>query len=122
MLRIRLIAASDDFLLEERLSAAVAEVCRELGGVEPEVQTDDATPESVAMELVSPSLFAAERVLVVPDAREWLGAPAPAGLKAGKTSTPEVQPLVHVLGEGLPAGDGPRHGRMVRPETDRRTG
>lgn len=85
---------------------AVSAVCRELGGVEPEVQTDEATPESVAMELVSPSLFAAERVLVVHDAREWLGAKAPPGIKASKGSSPDVQPLVHVLGEGLPEGMG----------------
>lgn len=74
--------------------------------MEPEFQTDESTPESVAMELVSPSLFAAERVLVVSDAREWLGATAPPGLKAAKTTPPDVQPLVHVLGEGLPEGMG----------------
>lgn len=101
---IRLIAASDDYLLEERLSAEVLRVCHELGGVEPEVQSDEATPESVAMELVSPSLFAAQRVLVVGDAREWLGAAAPPGIKANKTAPPDLKPLVHVLGEGLPEG------------------
>jgi hypothetical protein len=101
---IRLIAASDDFLLEQRLSAEVRRVCTELGGVEPEVQSDEASPESVAMELVSPSLFAAERVLVVPDAREWLGAAAPPGVKATKAAPPDLKPLVHVLGEGLPDG------------------
>jgi len=105
-LRICLIAASDDFLLEEKLSAAVKAVCCELGGVEPEFQTDEATPESVALELVSPSLFAAQRVLVIPEAREWLGANAPPGLKATKASPPDTRPLVHVLGEGLPAGMG----------------
>ena len=84
----------------------MALVCQELGGVEPEFQTDEATPESVAMELVSPSLFAAERVLVVPEAREWLGAAAPPGFKATKASPPDVQPLVHVLDEGLPEGMG----------------
>jgi hypothetical protein len=101
---IRLIAASDDFLLEERLAAEVSSVCRELGGVEPEVVSDEATPESVAMELVSPSLFAAQRVLVVTDAREWLAAAAPPGIKAAKAAAPDIQPLVHVLGEGLPDG------------------
>jgi len=104
MLRIRLIAASDDYLLEDRLSAGVAEVCRELGGVEPEFQSEDATPEAVATELVSPSLFAAERVLVVRDVCEWLGGSQPqAGKKAG-AAVPDVQPLIHVLGEGLPDG------------------
>ena len=106
MSRICLIAASDDYLLEERLSAGVARVCRELGGVEPEFQAEEATPESVAMELVSPSLFAEERVLVVPDVRVWLGAKVPPGIKATKAAPPDAHPLVHVLGEGLPEGMG----------------
>ncbi len=106
MLRIRLIAASDDYLLEERLIAEVAEVCSELGGVEPEVQSEEATPETVAMELVSPSLFARERVLLVRDVREWLDGAAPSGVKALKTAAPDPQPLIHVLAEGLPEGMG----------------
>jgi len=106
MSRIHLIAASDDYLLEERLSVAVAELCEEFGGVEPEIQTDEATPESVAMELVSPSLFADERVLVVPDARQWLEGVPPPGVKATKESPPDPQPLIHVLGEGVPEGMG----------------
>ncbi len=105
-MRVRLIASSDDYLLEERLTAGVAEICGELGGVEPEYQTDEATPETVATELVSPSLFAAQRVLVVRDAREWLGGAAPPGIKAAKTTAPDPQPLIHVLDEGLPDGMG----------------
>jgi len=104
MPRIRLIAASDDYLLEERLDAAVAEVSAELGGVEPEVQGSDATPESVATELVSPSLFAAERLLVVPDAREWLGAPPPAGFKQGDETALDAGPLLEVIAGGVPDG------------------
>jgi hypothetical protein len=104
MARIRLIAASDDYLLEQRLGAAVADVCADLGGVVPELQGDEATPESVATELVSPSLFASDRVLVAPDVRVWLGAAAPAGFKDGKTAAPDVTPLLHVLAEGLPEG------------------
>jgi hypothetical protein len=104
MPRVHLIAASDDFLLEERLTAVVDELGRELAGAATEVQGDDATPESVATELVSPSLFAADRVLVVPDAREWLGAPAPPGLKAAKAEPPDPTPLIRVLAEGVPEG------------------
>lgn len=104
MPRVHLIAASDDFLLEERLAAVVDELGRELGGAATEVQGDDATPESVATELVSPSLFAADRVLVVPDAREWLGAPAPPGLKAAKAEPPDPTPLIRVLADGVPEG------------------
>ena len=104
MSRIHLIAASDDYLLEERLGVVVAEVCADLGGVDPEIQADETTPESVATELVSPSLFASDRVLVVPDVRIWLGAPAPAGLKAGKVAVPDLKPLLQVLSEGVPKG------------------
>lgn len=104
MSRIRLIAASDDYILEEQLAVSVAEVCSDLGGVDPEIQTDDATPESVATELVSPSLFASERVLVVPDARVWLGAPVPAGLKVDKAAAPDLKPLLQVFTDGVPEG------------------
>jgi len=102
MPQIHLIAASDDYLLEERLGVVVAEIAADLGGVEPEIQSDGATPESVATELVSPSLFASERVLVVSDVRVWLGAPAPAGLREGKVAAPDLQPLLEVFANGVP--------------------
>ena len=104
MSRVHLIAASDDFLLEERLSTVVAGLCSEHSDIEAEVQPDDATPESVATELVSPSLFAADRVLVVPDARGWLGAAAPPGLKAAESEPLDPTPLIRVLADGLPTG------------------
>lgn len=102
MSRIRLIAASDDYLLEERLAEHVAEVRAGLGDPEPELQGELATPESVATELVSPSLFATERLLVVPDAREWLDAPVPPGLQQPRTASPDPEPLIRVISEGLP--------------------
>lgn len=106
MPRIRLIAASDDFLLEERLAAAVDDVSAELGGVEPEVVPEETTPESIATELVSPSLFAADRLLVVRDARTWLGAPPPAGDGRTEETEPDVGPLLRVLENGVPEGVG----------------
>jgi hypothetical protein len=106
MPHIHLIASSDDFLLGERLSAVVAEVCDELGGVQAEILSDETTPESLAVELVSPSLFAPERVLVVEDARLWLGAPPPPGVKDPAAASPDPAPLVQVLAEGLPEGVG----------------
>ena len=102
--RIRLVAASDDFLLEERLGVHVAELSAELGGASPEVQSDDASPGSVATELVSPSLFAAERVLVAPDVRVWVDGTAPAGVAAGKTAAVDTEPLVRVIEDGVPEG------------------
>jgi hypothetical protein len=104
MSRIRLIASSDDFLLEERLTAAVAELAVELGGVEPEPLDAEATPEAVATELVSRSLFATERLLVVGDVRSWLDAPAPPGTKTDREEPPDLRPLLQVLAEGPPEG------------------
>jgi hypothetical protein len=106
MSRIRLIAASDDYLLEERLTASIDEVCRAVGGVEPEDLPDETTPEALATELVSPSLFATERVLVVRDARVWLGARQPAGVSGGRTAAPDVEALTRVLTDGVPDGIG----------------
>lgn len=104
MSRIRLIASSDDFLLEERLAAAVSELAAGLGGVEPELLGAETTPETVATELVSRSLFAAERLLVVGDIRSWLDAPAPPGTKVDREEAPDPGPLLQVLAEGLPEG------------------
>jgi hypothetical protein len=100
---LTLIASSDDFLLEDRLDHAVAEACSALGGVEPELFGEEATPESVAVELRSPSLFSPTRVLVVSDVRTWLGASAPPGAPPGEAAG-EVEPLVAVLSEALPDG------------------
>lgn len=88
------------------MTAAVDEVCREFGNVEPEILPDDTSPEKVATELVSPSLFAAERVLVVADARRWFGAPRPAGAPADNNEAPDCRPLVEVLSSGVPDGVG----------------
>jgi len=104
MSRIQLIAASDDYLLELRMADAVAEASSESDGVEPEVQAGDVTPERVATELVSPSLFAVERVLVVPDARWWFEETGAKGSDAAESTTPDVTPLVRVLSDGVPEG------------------
>jgi len=104
MSRVRLIASSDDYLLEQRLADAVDRLCLDLGGVEAEVLSDDSSPEIVATELVSPSLFADQRVLVVRDARAWLGARPPAGVTVPKVETPDTEPLIEVLGAGVPDG------------------
>ncbi len=105
MARLALIASSNDYLVEESLAAAIAAACAALGGAEVERLPDDITPEDLAMELRSPSLFAPTRVLVVSEVRGWLGAPAPAGsLGDPKPADPEV--LVEVITEGLPEGTG----------------
>ncbi|MGD8439163.1 MAG: hypothetical protein PVG53_01410 [Holophagae bacterium] len=104
MSRIRLIASSDDYLLEQRLADAVDGLCRQLGGVEPEILPEEATPDAAATELVSPSLFADNRVLVVPEAGVWLGARPPAGVAVPKAETPDNGPLIEVLNAGVPDG------------------
>lgn len=103
MSRLVLIASRDDFLLEEAVGAAVGEACGEVGDVEAEPVGEDATPESVAIELNSPSLFNPTRVLVVPEVRPWLNAPSPPGVPKSDTDA-DVQPLVSALESGVPEG------------------
>lgn len=101
--RVVLIASSDDYLLEESLDAAVAEASELLGGAEVERLPDTVTPEDVAVELRSPSLFATARVLVVGEVRRWLDTTAPRGALAGGGNE-DVTPLVTVLADGAPEG------------------
>jgi hypothetical protein len=101
--RLALIASRDDYLLDENFTRALEDASAALDGVEPEVMPDDVTPETVAMELRSPSLFSPTRVLAVPDVRSWLGAPAPPGAPSGDREV-DVEPLLAVLTEGLPDG------------------
>ncbi len=99
MKRVRLVASSDDFLLERRLDEIVAELTSAFGGAEAEVLPDSVTPEELALELQSRSLFVAQRVLVVADARGWVEAPAPS--EAPKRDGADPAALVRVLDEGL---------------------
>ena len=62
-----LIASPDDYLLEDRLRETLETVSAGLDGVEPEILSEDTTPEGLAVELCSPSLFAPHRILVAPD-------------------------------------------------------
>ena len=101
--RVVLIASSDDYLLEESLDAAVAEAAELLGGAEVERLPESATPEDVAVELRSPSLFAPARVLVVAEVRRWLDTTAPRGALGGGGDA-DVTPLVEVLADGAPDG------------------
>jgi hypothetical protein len=98
---VHLIASSDDFLLEEALGETVREVCAGFGNVEPEIMADELSPQDLSVELCSPSLFAPQRVLVVPEIQSWLEAGA-----RRKTDGDDVDPtpLVQVLGEGIADG------------------
>lgn len=95
-----LVASSDDFLLERGLDRASSAAVAALGGVEPEVLAEDVTPEAVAVELASPSLFAPARVLVLPDVRPWLAATAPPGAPA-REPVGDLGPLLAALESGL---------------------
>ncbi len=101
-----LIASSDDFLLEERMRETISVVCAELGGVEAEELPVEITPEELAVELCSPSLFASQRVLVASEIRAWLDLPAKRWPepKAAKNAVIDSTPVVRVLGEGLAEG------------------
>lgn len=101
--RVSLIASSDDYLLQESLESAVDAADHVLGGAEVERLPETATSEDVAVELRSPSLFAAARVLVVADVRAWLDTTAPRGALDDRASA-DVSPLVDVLTEGVPDG------------------
>jgi hypothetical protein len=99
---VHLIASSDDFLLEEQLREIIRAASEKFGGIEPEVLSCDITPEDLATELCSPSLFSPQRVLVVPDVRDWFVAAAKGKAKKASTEAAvDTGPVVHVLKEGL---------------------
>jgi hypothetical protein len=106
MAHVYLLASPDDYLLENRVREALASASSELGGVEPEYLREETTPEELAVELCSPSLFVPQRVLFAPDIRSWLDIPAGRGRGSGKASKAEVdaEPVVRVLNEGLSEG------------------
>ncbi len=106
MARVYLLASPDDYLLEGRVREAIASVSAELGGVEPEFVREETTPEELAVELCSPSLFASQRLLVASDIQSWLDIPAGRGRGRDKASKEEVdaESVVQVLKEGLSDG------------------
>jgi hypothetical protein len=103
---VSLVASSDDFLVEEALRETVLAVSAEYGNVEPETMPDEITPEDLAVELCSPSLFAPQRVLVVSDISRWLDIPArrPPEPRPAQKAEVDVSPVVQVLGDGLAEG------------------
>jgi len=105
--RLALIAASDDYLLELALDEVIEQARKELGGAEVERLADTLSPEDVAVELRSPSLFVAARVLVVGEVRHWLDTTAPQGALGGSAAGDDenlVSPLVATLSGGVPEG------------------
>lgn len=104
MAPVNLIASSDDYLLDEKVRETVTSICASLGEVEAEVLPDETTPEELAVELCSPSLFAPQRVLVVPQVGSWVDIAAARGPGRGdKALKAEIDagPVVQVLDEGL---------------------
>jgi hypothetical protein len=101
-----LIAASDDYLLEEAFGEAVRAVCAEYGNVEPETLSEGLTPQDLSVELCSPSLFAPQRVLVVPEIRPWIDIPArrPPNPRPAEKAVVDAAPVVQVLSEGIADG------------------
>jgi len=105
--RLALIASSDDYLLQQGLDDAVRQAIEGLDGAEVERLADSVSPEDVAVELRSRSLFAAARVLVVSEMRQWLDTTAPQGALGGPEAGDAeslVAPLVSVLSSGVPEG------------------
>jgi len=104
MALVNLITSSDDYLLEEKVRETVSSVCASLGEVEAEILPDETTPEELAVELCSPSLFAPQRVLVVPQVGSWVDIAAARGPgRSDKALKAEVDagPVAQVLDDGL---------------------
>lgn len=101
MARLLLIAVGDDFLLEEALRSAVEQAVSELDGAPIEELSPECSPEDLAVEINSPSLFSPQRVLVLPQVQRWVDAPAaPDAPKAGESG--DLKPLVYALKDKLP--------------------
>jgi hypothetical protein len=98
---VHLVASSDDYLLEEALGETLQSVCAEFGDIEPEIMPDEMTPEELSLELCSPSLFAPQRVLFVPEIGRWVEAPR--GARAEKDVV-DLTSLIRVLDEGVADG------------------
>ncbi len=99
--RFHFVAATDDFLLEEGIKTAIATVSTELGGIDPEELSDETTPEGLAFELCSPSLFSPQRLMVVRDIRAWIDTTTPRGAPVIKEEF-DITPLLNSLESGIP--------------------
>ncbi len=99
--RLHFVAATDDFLLEEGIKAAIAAAAAELDGVDPEEMSDETTPESLAFELCSPSLFSPRRLLIIRDARSWIDTTTPRGAQVIKENV-DITALLNTLQSGIP--------------------
>lgn len=108
--RLVLVAAGDDLLLEDAFRDATERTKAQMSDPAVETLPDDITPEDVAVELNSPSLFNPERVLLVPDAGKWViatsspGGPTLPSRKNAKAVDALTQPLLSVLDGGMPDG------------------
>lgn len=103
---VYLIASSDDFLLEEAVDETARAICAEFGDIDPEILSENLTPEDLSVELCSPSLFAPQRVLVVPEIRTWINIPKrrPPDPRPREEAVVDATPVVQVLGEGIADG------------------
>jgi hypothetical protein len=103
---VYLVASSDDYLLEEALGETVRAICAGFGDIDPETLPEALTPEDLSVELCSPSLFAPQRVLVVPEIRAWIDIPArrPPDPRPAEKAAVDAAPVVQVLGEGIAEG------------------
>ncbi|NOZ93663.1 MAG: hypothetical protein GXP47_02845 [Acidobacteria bacterium] len=99
--RLVLVGSSDGYLLEEALEEQVHAAAELLGDAAVVDLGAGVTPERLADEVVSGSLFDPRRVLLVRDIGSWLQAPAPVGgSRDGRA--PDPAPLVSSLEAGIP--------------------
>ncbi len=99
---VLLVASPDDFLLEEAVRAAAQELQAAMPAAEMETVPEGTPASDLALLVRSPSLFAPERILLVPDAQRWLAAKG----RGRSAPRPGEDPgaLVDILQGGLPEG------------------
>jgi len=104
------VAAGDDLLLEDAFKDATVRAGESFSEPAVENLRDDVTPEDVAVELNSPSLFNPERVLLLPDVSRWVvaatspGGPKIPSKKDAKAIEKLMRPLIDTIEGGMPEG------------------
>jgi len=99
--RLVLVGSSDEYLAMEALEEQIRATRTLMGDATVVDLGAEMSPEGVADEVISGSLFEPRRILVVRDVGPWLQAPAPVG-STRDAPAPDPTPLVSSLGQGLP--------------------
>ncbi|HHQ48703.1 MAG TPA: hypothetical protein ENK19_07455, partial [Acidobacteria bacterium] len=99
--RLVLVGSSDEYLAQEALQEEVAAIQQIMGDAAVIELEAGVSPQRVAEEIVSGSLFDPRRILVLRDVGPWLDAPVPVG-SSGRVPAADPSPLVSTLEHDLP--------------------